>query len=104
MIRGTTPTIKFNIDAPTENIENLEIYFADGDKLILEKNLSDLTISEKVVSLTLSQEDSLKLAENTFIKVQIRILYSDGSVIASNVMKCFVDEILKDGEIVGSKV
>lgn len=57
-----------------------------------------------MVSLTLSQKDSLKLAENAFVKVQIRILYSDGSVIASNIMECFVDEILKDGEIVGSKV
>ena len=102
MRRGTTPTLKFTIGVPTENIVEMNIAFSQGGAVVLEKKLSDVTVSDGVVSLRLSQADTLKLNQNADVRIQIRILYADGSAIASDPIRCFVEEILKDGEIVGS--
>lgn len=100
MRRGTTPTIPFTIDGSTENIAQMELYIANSQGLILEKKLSEMTVSGNEVSVKLTQADTLKLQDNSFVKLQIRILYKDGTVVASDVEESFVEEILKDGEIV----
>ena len=115
MRRGTTPTHVFYIDdASLENIEELYITYAQGRRIILEKTLEDVELDteENTISVSLTQEDTLKFKTTQWsylypnenkkdikVKIQIRLKYEDGSAFASNIMLDDVDDILKDGEI-----
>ena len=114
MIRGTTPTHVFNVDIPLDNIAVLYVTYKQGKDIVLEKTLDDVEINaeEKTISVTLSQEDTLKFKNTNFswlnpnqnkkdmmIQCQLRIKYNDDSALASNIMLLDVYDILKDGEI-----
>lgn len=49
--------------------------------------------------LKLTQNDTLKFSVNGFIEIQMRVKTNDGNVMASDIKKVSVQQILKDGEI-----
>lgn len=101
MIRGTTPTFTFNLPCAVNMIQNLYITFEDKEgEIVLEKALADCTASESSVSVTLSQEETLRFKERTQIRLQVRALTTEGDAVASKIHKISVKEILKEGVIV----
>lgn len=98
MRRGTTPTITITTDIDLSAASNLFVTFKQGSRLVLEKKLSDVTVSEGSIVCALSQSDTLALKEGKYVRFQIRATLGDQKV-ASNIMETPVDEILKDGEI-----
>jgi len=84
MIRGTTPTITFTIqnqDVDLTAAENVYVTFVQGITVIQKSN-DDLEIEARTVSVWLTQEESLKLADGSNCKVQINWTYlaTDGEV------------------------
>lgn len=97
MRRGTTQTLTFTL--PEEIlIDTLYITFAQHDVIVLEKTYDDVDINGKVISLPLSQEDTLCFT-NGLVSVQLRIRDGEGNALASGVKKFNVEPVLKEGVI-----
>ncbi|PRT78188.1 hypothetical protein C6A25_00820 [Streptococcus anginosus] len=98
MHRGTTPINIFRTDVDLTNASVLFITYKQNGKVILEKELSDVKIQKEVVTVYLSQKETLLFTEG-IITIQIRAKFSDGSSIASSLIRTSAKGILKDGEI-----
>lgn len=98
MKRGTTPTFTVTCD------EDLSDYKID---LTLKQGATELTITPEceatadgcVLSVTLTQEQTLMFSDRLKANMQIRAVNSAGNAIASNIMYVDVGKILKDGVI-----
>lgn len=106
MYRGTTPTLRFTLPFPCEEIDVCSIAFsqkltpyADESELIFEKKLSDCSVSEKNLTLTLSEEDTLKLRSDTEVEIQLRVACGEARL-ASPIFKKPAERILKDGPLI----
>ena len=101
MRRGTTPTIVFHLPFNVSTIHNVEVYFAQDDELIIEKKMSDCILSGTTLSVTLTQADTLAFSTdgNGRVEMQLRFVFTDGSVDATTIIKEKAKKILKDGEI-----
>lgn len=101
MIRGTTPTLEFTLPFDCSLLTEMYITFAQYGTTVLEKSMADCTCSGTFVTLSLSQEDTLKMKQDrmAIAEVQLRVRTKDGSALASNIMQIRVDRILKEGVI-----
>lgn len=99
MRRGTTPTITFNLPFNVSTVRNVEVYFAQNDGLVFEKDMEDCVLSGTTLAVTLTQAETLLLDDEEKLKIQARFVFTDGSVDATEIIKGKVKEILKDGEI-----
>lgn len=98
MHRGTTPINIFRTDVDLTNASVLFITYKQNGKVILEKSIDEVKIQNNIVSVYLSQKDTLLFMEG-IVTIQIRVKFSDGSTIASSLIRTSTYEILKDGEI-----
>lgn len=98
MIRGTTPTLYFEMPFDTSLIDYGYITFSQNRTQVLDRELSTCTMNGTKISMELSQEETLKLRAK-ICEIQIRLKTKNGEVLASNIMRTLVDRILKDGVI-----
>ena len=98
MIRGTTPTHIFNVNVDLTNADVIYITYKQGNDTVVEKVKSDCEITSTSVSVTLTQEDTLKFNASD-VEIQIRARFPDDSAIASNIMRTSVTRVLKSGVI-----
>lgn len=100
MIRGTTPKLDFRIPMDVSNIKVLYVTFSQNEKIILDKELSDFSVSDSnILSLTLTQDDTLAFKHNLPVELQVRCRLRDGTALASKIIRTNVNKILKDGVI-----
>lgn len=101
MYRGTTPTLKFTLPFAASTLDEIWITLGQLGKEVLTKTKTSCTIDGKTVSVTLTQEDTLKLTayRNEPTLIQIRIKTNDGTALASKVFTVPTENILKDGVI-----
>lgn len=99
MIRGTTPTLTFDIPLETTLIDALYITFAQGGENVVEKTIDDVILDEKSIVLKLSQVETLRFLNNTITEIQIRLKTLSGEALASEIILIPTERILKDGEI-----
>ena len=107
MTRGTTPTHTFTLpdNLKTATISALYITYAQRGTTVLEKTLSDVTINGGVIICTLTQAETLKFevldqhCGCDKVAIQVRLKTSDGTAMASDIMRIPVMDVLKDGEI-----
>lgn len=100
MYKGTTPTIKltFNEDVDFSDAESVVVTFAtDYHKTITEKTDDELEISENVISIRLTQKETLAIRGQKIL-IQVNALFSDGTRVASDIKSINWSENLK-GEI-----
>ena len=97
--RGSTPVhiFKTSIDL-TEAVE-IYITYTQAGHTIVEKSLSDCTVTAEQIEVRLTQEETLKFDARYSIKIQVRAKYADETAIVSNIIKTDVGVILKDGVI-----
>ena len=98
MIRGTTPTHIFNLPFEAETIAAVRITYAQGQKEILRKETADVTKDGRRLSVTLTQEETLRFDCRFSVKVQLRVTTADGTALATKPRIVPVDECL-DGEV-----
>lgn len=97
MIRGTTPTHTFTLPFDSTGITKLSIAYAQGGRVVLEKTLPDCNIKGNVITVSLTEEDTLKFDSNkAMAEIQLRLGFGD-SRMASQVMHITTERILKDG-------
>ena len=99
MIRGTTPTLTFELPFDCKDIDILNISFAQHYNVVLEKDLYDCNIEGNAINVTLTEDDTLKFdPAESYAEVQIRVGIGEQRL-ASQIMKLSVDRILKDGRL-----
>lgn len=98
MIRGTTPTIEFNLPFAASSFSEFYITFSQNGNVRFEKTQKDCVILDSKITVTLSQNDTLKL-KSDYIKIQIRGKTKANDVLASNIMIDYVNDVLKEGVI-----
>lgn len=100
MRRGTTPTICYNIPIDTSLIDVSYITFSQAGEEVFTKELHDCNLGENSLTVTLTQEETLKLSCNgKRVEMQIRLRLNDGTALASNIMTVEVEKTLLDGVI-----
>lgn len=101
--RGTTPTHIFEVDIDLRTIEVLYLTYKQGDgcneRVVLEKALEDLTITEDLVTTKLTQEETLAFCPEEKIRMQFRGKFPNGDAVACNEMVTDFKGILKGGVI-----
>ena len=100
MKKGTTPTHIFEL--PVElagNIKSVEIIYSQRRHIVLRKHTDDCVIEDNIISVTLTQFDTFKFADDVNVEIQVRVLDQVDNVLASNIMcvscdRCLTDEVL----------
>lgn len=97
--RGTTARPDFSLPFLTSAIHDMEVYFAQGDRLIIEKKMADCELSDSTVIVPLTEEDTLKLDDKLNLYIQFRFVFDDAytDMKTSNIITTTVYKILKEG-------
>ena len=100
MFRGTTPTIQVNLsNVDFTNVSELWFTISQLGRVIINRELDEVTIEGTTITVTLTQEETLALRANANTRLQVRLLMNDGCAMATPITKLDVNGILKDGVI-----
>lgn len=102
MIKGTTPSLVFNLPFLASLIKSAEIIvrYVDGVKeVLIEKTLADCELGETSIETVLSQEETLQLPAPSTVDIQLRVLTTDDTALATEIYKVKVKRLLKEGVI-----
>lgn len=101
IVRGTTPTLKFTVPFSTEEIQAAFVTMKQGGQIVIDKEAGKdgCACNDKEISVTLTQDETLMLKACQTIEIQIRIKDKDGNAFASQIIKTFAEEIIKEGVI-----
>ncbi len=97
MIRGTTPTLTLTLS----NEIDFEAYFVTLKQegyTVIEKTEADCTREGAVITVPLTQEDTLRLRSGTAVEIQVRGKVGE-KAFATLIKKLYADDILKEGKI-----
>lgn len=93
MRQGTTPTIQITInDIDLNEMQNIYVVF-EQNGYILKKESSDLDIEGNIISVLLSQEETLNFKEGN-CNIQLRMITKRGVAIASPIKTTKVYRVL----------
>lgn len=93
MRQGTTPTIQITInDIDLNEMQNIYVVF-EQNGYILKKESSDLDIEGNIISVLLSQEETLNFKEGN-CNIQLRMITKGGVAIASPIKTTKVYRVL----------
>ena len=96
MKQGTTPTHIFLIPFDTSTITNLAILYAQGDSVILRKELADCTLEGQEIKVTLTQEETFLFDNKKDAKIQLHVLVAGENALVSDIYTVSVDKCLDD--------
>ena len=99
MIRGTTPTHVFTLPFDTDLVKKVKVIYAQDDEIIVTKESAACECAGNVVTVKLTQEETLKFNCKKSVQIQMRILTKGGDALASeiklvDVEKCLESEVL----------
>lgn len=96
MRRGTTPILGFQLPFECSHLRVVNIAFAQGDKVIFEKTLNDCELMGRIITVKLSESETLSLNDRKELEIQLRVAIGNDKL-ASNIIKTTVGRILKEG-------
>ena len=102
MIKGTTPTIKYNLPFESSLIKSAEIVvkYVDANKeVLIVRNMEECKRGDKSIETKLTQEETLALPAPSTVEVQLRIVTTDDTILASVPEKVTVKRLLKEDVI-----
>lgn len=99
MFRGTTPTLEFILPFDTGLLSEAYVTISQKEQIVIDKSMQECSCSENKLVLKLSQAETLKLTCTDIAEIQIRAKTFTGDALASEIIRVWVSEILKDGEI-----
>lgn len=96
MIRGTTPTLNFTLPFECSTITVCSIAFAQDETVVLEKTLTDCRMNGRVLSVELTEDETLLFDCKKTLEIQVRC-GCGAAKLASQIIFVDVGRILKDG-------
>lgn len=97
--RGATPTNTFRVHVDLTSAVVMYITYKQMGRTILEKDIDEITIESDKLTVTMTQEESLKFIQNRPVEIQIRARLSDDSAHVSEIIRTTASELLKEGVI-----
>ena len=102
MYRGTTPTLKIEVEGVevTDLILDRTMITLKQKEKEVTKSGSDIAVdeNENTLSITLTQEETLSF-DDGMAQLQVRATLENGAVMASNIVTDSIGHILLDGTI-----
>ena len=102
MIKGTTPTLQFNLPIETSTLKSAEVYvqYVDNNKEVtIVRTLDECEVGENTITARLTQEETLQLPAPSNVEIQLRVLTVDDVALASVIFTTTVKRLLKEGVI-----
>ena len=99
MRRGTTPTISITVKGLSDIQINKAYLTLKQRGTVVEKTEADMKIDGDMLQVALTQEETLKFMARAEINVQLRVLSTNNTAYASNIVTVPVEAILKEGVI-----
>lgn len=99
VMRGTTPTLLFDIGFDVSELTAFELYFMQGNKRMFTKDKSDCMYLESEVSVMLSQADTYKLSSKKRLEVRCRFKRNNSPIVGTLTKVYDVLDIGKPEEI-----
>lgn len=98
MIRGTTPTLELNVDGIDLTAFKKIVVTLQQQGTIINRQTGDsgLSVSSNVISVHLTQEESLKFKANIDVEIQAKLLSENGEVTATDIERVPVESILNE--------
>lgn len=101
MTRGTTPHHTFELPFSVDSLEFTVTYaqvnpVTQIKTIVAKKTQNDCEITDNVIKVRLSQEDTLKFEDKYAVQIQIKVKEQDGDVIASNIITTTVQKVLDE--------
>ena len=100
--RGTTPTISVAVDTDLSSWPTVILsLYGTGSQLDLGKDRLTITKSDSgcLITATLTQDETLAMAEGSVLEAQLRAKDGSGKAIATNIADIAVANVIKDGVI-----
>ena len=95
IVRGSTPTHTFSIPFDTSVVTGVVIIYAQDGAEVLQKKTADCTITDRDVSVTLSQNDTMLFSAGKPAMVQL-VVYAGERASVSNIVEMSVSDILSE--------
>ena len=105
MRQWTTPINTFDVDIDLTECEVIFITYKQGEEIILEKTIEDMTVTADQITVQLTQSETGMFDTSSPLRMQIRakfppsVEYPNGLAVESNIMETCVGEAFKTGEI-----
>lgn len=99
MYRGTTPTLKFTLPFDTSELAAAWVTLAQSGKVVIDKPMTDCVLDGYTLSVTLTQQETIKLTAENRTDIQLCVRTTDGAALASAIFREETDRILKDGVV-----
>lgn len=102
MIRGTTPTLLFNLPFQASIIKSAEIsieYVDAFKKVLIVKTLEDCELGETSIGTRLTQEETLQFPAPASVLVQLRIKTNEDIILATTPYTVKVKRLLTEDVI-----
>lgn len=102
MIKGTTPTLQFNLpfEASTLKAAEVMVRYVDNNKEVtIIRTLDECEVTGNTITAMLTQEETLLIPAPSVVEVQLRVLTEDDLVLASDIFTTTVKRLLKEGVI-----
>lgn len=99
MIRGTTPTLEFTLPFDTGLLAEAWVTVSQLKREVFTKELEECSRDGNKLSVTLTQEETLKLECSHKTEIQVRVRTADGTALASQIIAVNTERILRDGVI-----
>jgi hypothetical protein len=103
MKRCTTPTITIKLKSiDTSFIDKILITYTQNDKIMFQKRKDDVTMKNNTICFELTEEETRSLQptiptdKSTLLSMDIKCKIKTGKVIASDVYKDIVEDVLSD--------
>ena len=96
MRRGTTPTHTFTLPFDTGMVAKANILYAQDEEVKIKKTEADATMDGKVISVKLTQGDTLLLDCKKAVEIQIRVLTPGGDALNSDIIRVPVERCLEN--------
>ena len=93
MIKGTTQGYSFTIPFDASEVKSVIVSFGQNDIETLCKKTEDCIIEGHLVTVRLSQQDTLAFEEGCYLQAQLRILKTDGEAVSTKTM--VLDDVYK---------
>lgn len=93
---GCTCKNIFSFPYNKEDVSVLYITYQVKGKTLVEKGIGQCEIADGLLSVLLTQEDTLKLGNESIVKIQIRAKLNDGTPIKSDIIETYTDIVLKN--------
>ena len=102
MIKGTTPTLHYKLPFESSYIKTAEIvvmYVDNNKEVLIVRGFEDCTLGDQSIETVLTQEETLQLPAPSTVEVQLRVVTTDDTIMATEPTRVTVKRLLKEDVI-----